>query len=332
MRSDDVLISGRTRQEHLENVETVLEVLCRNGARLKRSKCSFMVPEVIYLGFKINCDGVSPVDEKKTPIIQAPPPTTVTQLKSFLGMVNYYHRHLPNIAHILEPLHVLLRKGNKWDWGERQQKSFMEVKEALCSAELLVHDPEKPVVLHTDASPYGIGAVLSHILPDQSERPIAYHSKVLSPAERNYAQIEREGLAIVDAVKKFHQYLYGRKFYIVTDHQPLLGLLSESKPITMMSAARIQRWAVFLSGYEYILKYRPGDKNGNADCMSRLPTNGNDNQPDFMNYAPIMMMELSDSSINADLVKSHKRRDPILSNQVYIYRVSQNKVSPFEQV
>ena len=112
----------------------------------------------------------------------------------------------------------------------------------LCSATLLVHnDPENSLILHCDASPYGLGSVLAHTMQDGTERPIAYDSRTLSAPERNYSQIEKERLAVIYSEKKFHQYLFGRHVTIVTDHIPLLGLLSETTPIPVMAAARIQR-------------------------------------------------------------------------------------------
>ena len=231
-----------------------------------------MAPEVTYLGFRINKEGITPIPERIQDLLKAPIPKDVTQVKSFLGMLNYYHRHLPNLAETLEPLHRLLRKNEKWVWGNEQTKAFEKVKEMLCSKNLLIHyDPNKPIVLSCDASPYGIGAVLAHVMPDGSERPIAYTSRTLASAERNYAQIEKEGLAIVYAVKKFHQYIFGRHCTIITDHKPLLGLFAENKAIPPMAAARIQRWAIILSAYDYTLLYKPGTNNTNADCLSRLP-------------------------------------------------------------
>ena len=231
-----------------------------------------MAPEVTYIGFKVSKDGVAPVNEKTDAIIKAPTPKDVTQVKSFLGMVNYYHRHLPNLADTLEPLHKLLRKPGSWHWGRPQQVAFEETKSLLSSADLLVHyDPNRKLILSCDASPYGLGAVLSNVMDDGSERPVAFASRSMSATERNYAQIEAEGLAVVFAVKKFHQYLYGHQFAILTDHKPLLGLLDESHAIPSMTAARIQRWALLLAGYSYTLRYRPGKGNANADCMSRLP-------------------------------------------------------------
>ena len=129
-------------------------------------------------------------------------------------------------------------------------------------------------VIHREscnASPYGIGAVIYHVMDDGSEKSKAYSSRSLAAAERNYAQIEKEGLAIVYGIKKFHHYLYERQFQIVSDHRPLQHLFNETKAIPTMASARIQRWALTLSAYNYNIQYRPGKQVTNADLLSRLP-------------------------------------------------------------
>jgi len=252
VRVDDILVTGENDEEHLDNLGKVLQVLEENGLRLKREKCKFFMEEVDFLGYRISAEGVKPIQDKIKSILDAPAPQNESQVKSFLGMIQYYHRHLPHLASELEPLHRLLRKGVKWSWGETQERAFKAAKAMLTAENLLIHyDPNLPIVVHTDASPYGLGGVLSHLTNDGSERPVAYVSRTLSVHERNYAHIEKEGLAVVYTVKKFHQYLYGRSFDVFTDHKPLLGLLGEHKPISETAAARIQRWALLLSAYDY---------------------------------------------------------------------------------
>ena len=137
---------------------------------------------------------------------------------------------------------------------------------------LLVHyDITLPIKLACDALAYGVGAVISHVIPDSSERPVAYASRSLSSAEKNYSQMEREALGIIFGVKKFHKFLYGRSFTLVTDHKPLVTILSPTSPIPTLAAARLQRWALSLSAYRYTVQFRPTAKHGNADGLSRLP-------------------------------------------------------------
>ena len=132
------------------------------------------------------------------------------------------------------------------------------------------YDPSLKLTLACDTSDYGLGAVLSHKLADGSKRPIGYASCTLSPSEHNYTQLEKEGLSCIFGIKKFHDYLFGREFELVTDHKPLLGLLKEDRPVSPQASARIKRWSLFLSSYEYTLSFRRTGAHANADALSCL--------------------------------------------------------------
>lgn len=148
----------------------------------------------------------------------------------------------------------------------------MWAKELLSSDQVLVHyDPSKPLTLSVDAGPHGIGAVLSHRVEDGSEKSIEYASRTRSVAQRNFAEIEKEGLAIDFGIKRFNLYLYGRKFTLFTDHEPLMRIFGPKSGIPPLAAARLQRWAVRLSGYDYDIVYKRSEDNGNADFFSRFP-------------------------------------------------------------
>ena len=311
---DDILVTGESETAHLNNLAVVLERLEAAGTRLKREKCSFMIPEVEYLGHSIFAKGIQPVSTKVQAIRDAPRPQDVSQLRSFLGMLNYYGKFLPNLATLLRPLYDLLLSTTTWTWGNSQEQAFRKAKELLSSAPLLTHyDPEKQLVLSCDASPYGVGAVLSHRMEDHSERPIAYASRTLSSAERKYAQLDKEALSIVFGVKHFHQYLYGRKFVIMSDHKPLQYLLGETRGIPPMASARIQRWAVMLSAYHYEICYRPGVDHANADGLSRLPL------PDHVTNVPVpgdvlyLFRTLEGTPIKAAQIRQWTDTDPVLS-------------------
>lgn len=271
-KQDDILIGGDDWQENLEILSEVLGRLAKHNVHLKLPKCEFLKPEVVYLGFRINAEGLHPVQEKVAAVMRAPVPTNVNELRSFLGMVQYYHSFLPGLATTLAPLHNLLKKDTPWEWTAECQHSYEACKQGLTSEALLVHyDLNRSLKLACDASSYGLGAVISHVMDDGQERPIAYASRTLSSSEKNYAQIEREALSIIFGVKKFHQYLYGRKFTLVTDHKPLLSILGPKSAIPTLAASRMQRWAIVLSAYDYEIEYRCSQDHSNCDALSRLP-------------------------------------------------------------
>ena len=184
-----------------------------------------------------------------------------------MGLLSYYSKFLPNLSVTLHPLYRLLRKNTHWKWSRAQQSAFEESKKLLTSDKFLVHfDSACDLSLACDASAYGLGVVLSHKMSDGSDKPIGYASRTLSAAEQNYSQLEKEGLACVFGVKKFHNYLFGRSFELISDHKPLLGLLKEDKAVPTLASARIKRWSLFLS--EYRLVFRNTLEHGNADTLS----------------------------------------------------------------
>ncbi|KAK3733442.1 hypothetical protein QZH41_018625, partial [Actinostola sp. cb2023] len=154
----------------------------------------------------------------------------------------YYGKFLANLSTMLQPLNNLLREGVPWLWKPECQQAFNSAKEQLLSSKVLTHyDVNLPLVLAYDASSYGIGAVISHVMENGEERPIAFASRTLSSNEKHYGQIEKEALSLVYGVKKFHQYLYGRKFIMETDHKPLLTILGPKNTVPTLAAARLQR-------------------------------------------------------------------------------------------
>ena len=209
---------------------------------MKRAKCNFIQGSVQYLGHSVDAEGLHTTLGKLEAVVKAPEPKNVQELRSFLGMLNYYRKFIPNISTIIHPLNRLLQHGHPCKWSEECKRAFQQAKETLTSSRLLVHyDPLLPLLLTADAFAYGLGAVISHIMPDGAERPIAYASRTLAPSERNYAQLEKEALALIFGIKKFHQYLHGRKFTLITDHKPLMAILGSKKRIPPLAAAGLQR-------------------------------------------------------------------------------------------
>ena len=193
-------------------------------------------------------------------------------------------------------------------------QAFQRSKEFLKSSRLLVHfDSPRKLTLACDASKHGVGAVLSHRMDDGSEHPIEFASRTLSNAERNYSNLEREALALVFGVKKFHQYIYGRHFSLVTDHKPLESLFNEKKATQPMAAGRIQRWALTLASYNYSIEYKPGPEQANADALSRSPLPVSRSTIRLPAETVFAMELLNSTPVRVIEIRTGTRRDPILS-------------------
>ena len=186
----------------------------------------------------------------------------------------------------------------------------------MSSIAVLVHyDDRRPLRLACDASSYGLGAVLSHVFTDE-ERPIAFASRILNKAERNYSQIEKEALALIFGVKRFHKYLFGRRFTLVTDHKPLLSILGATSEVPSMAAARMQRWGIFLSAYQYDVEYKRSKEHSNADGLSRLPIKEDQEEEDTAQLFRVSFVDAL--PITAEEIAVETSKDRQLS-QVYSY-------------
>ncbi|XP_055590304.1 uncharacterized protein K02A2.6-like [Uranotaenia lowii] len=269
---DDVIITGCTKAEHDDRLEQVLKKFREFGLRLKEEKCQFFAESVKYLGHIIDRTGIRPDPEKALAISNMPAPTDVATLRSFLGAVNYYGKFIPHMRNLRYPLDNLLKSSNThFEWTEQCQKSFDSFKTILLSDLALTHyDPHLPVIVSADASNFGIGACIQHVFPDGTRKAIYHVSRALSSAEQNYGQIEKEGLALIFAVTRFHRFIYGRHFKLETDHKPLLSIFGSKKGVPVYAANRLQRWAVTLLAYDFEILYVRTTDFGNADLLSRL--------------------------------------------------------------
>lgn len=290
---DDIIVYARTEGELIEKVRALLAIFAENGLRLKKEKCVFRTMSLDFLGHRVTADGISPLKDKVEPIKRAPYPRNKKELQATLGMIGFYQPFLPDKATIAEPLHRLLDKDRRWSFDKEHREAVDKLKDLLTSDKVLVHySLQRPVAIVADASPYGCGGVLFHIMEDGTERPVAFYSRTLSKAERNYSQLDREAVAIVSTVKKFHDFLYGREFKIFNDHRPLLGILGKGPCPAVISPTMLRR-RIFLSAYDAELVYRPAAKMGNADFLSRSPLE--DERVNFIDHrmeTPVLGKEL----------------------------------------
>ena len=319
---DDILMSGRDSKELNETTEAVLRRLSEVGLVVKKEKCAWNQSSITFLGHTISEKGVSPVPAKLDAIIKMKQPTNPSELKTFLGIVNYYRKFLRDPATVLDPLHQLLKKEVPWQWNNEHETAFKDVKTMLSSWKVLTpFDPQKPLVLTADASPVGIGAVLSH-QTDDGEKPIGFVSRALNSAERNYSQTEREALAIIFGVLRFQNYLYGHKFTIETDHRPLLGLFGKGYATSKIAAGRISRWCVFLNQFEYTMIYKEGTKILHADTLSRFPVSPPPSQSPLPSETINLINTFGCSPVTFKDIAEETKKDKLLMEIMHYIRTS----------
>ncbi|XP_065095800.1 uncharacterized protein K02A2.6-like [Ochlerotatus camptorhynchus] len=268
---DDVVVGGKDTEEHWTNLRAVLERIQEFGFTIRPEKCTFAQPQIKYLGYLLDRNGLRPDPAKIQAITDMAPPTDVSGVRSFLGAVNYYGKFVHRMRTLRFPLDELLKAGTEFRWTTQCQQAFMRFKEILASDLLLTHyNPNLDIVVSADASSVGVGATISHKFPDGTMKVVQHASRALTPAERNYSQPDREGLAIIFAVTKFHRMLFGRRFHLQTDHAPLLRIFGSKKGIPVYTSNRLQRWALTLILYDFTIEHVPTAKFGNADVLSRL--------------------------------------------------------------
>ena len=296
---DDIIVFGKTVEEHVYRLEAVIQRLTEHGFKLKASKCKLLQTRVKYLGHILSADGIGTDPDKTESIRNWPTPQNVKELRSFLGLASYYRKFIPNLSKMASPLHELLggpkrRRGKSkfspppvappWVWSKRHSEAFQQIKDHLVSPPVLQYaDFSKPFILHTDASTQGLGAALYQLDEEGRERVIAYGSRTLNSSERNCPAHKLEFLALKWAVtEKFHDFLYGNKVHAVTDNNPLTYVLTTAK----LDAAG-HRWLAALANYDLTLTYRSGRMNIDADALSRRPPSESPNPPRESGKAPI---------------------------------------------
>ncbi|CAH8288100.1 unnamed protein product [Schistosoma rodhaini] len=323
---DDVLIVGSTADELHSRTYLVLQRLQDNGFRLRSEKCQFFLRSVKYLGFIFDASGRHPDPQNTHAIQQMPAPTDVSSLRSFLGMVSYYSAFLPSLHEVRYPLNHLLEKNATWNWSTQCESAFSKLKAMLSSKLLLTHyNPKLPIVVAADASTHGLGAVLLHVFPDGSEKAVMHASRTLTAAEKRYGQIEKEALALIFAVRRFHKFIYGRRFTLLTDHKPLLSIFGSKKGIPVHSANRLQRWALALLSYDFDIQYRRSEDFGQADALSRLISKHSTTDEDTLiatiateddSGATLLANAVRAMPVTAENVREATRNDPIIREAI----------------
>ena len=269
---DDLIVFSESLEDHLNDLGKVFEILKENGLKLNLEKCNFFKDKVELLGHTVSTEGISPLPSKIKVIAEWLPPTTVTQLQSFLGAIGYYRKFIYNFATIAKPLFKLLKKNVEYKWGKSENNSFEELKQRMITAPILIMpDFNKQFIIRTDASYDGIGGVLLQKDEENRERPIHYISRSLKPPELNYGITDLEGTAAAYCTKKFKAYIGGNPYntLLYTDHKPLVGLFKNKET----NNARQARWVILLSMLKVEVIYEPGKKNVVADALSRLKVN-----------------------------------------------------------
>lgn len=261
---DDIIIISEDFDQHLDILQKIFDRLATANLTLSRDKCQFCRSELRYLGYIVDKQGLRVDPDKVSAILNIPTPHTVSELRRFLGMASWYRRFIQDFSTLSSPLTDLLRKNRKWQWTENCQQAFQRLKECLVSAPILTcPDFEQPFVVQTDASAYGLGAVLTQTHQGK-EQVICFLSRSLTKQERNYSTTERECLAVIWALEKLRPYLEGTRFTVITDHHSLLWLNNLKDP-----AGRLCRWAVRLQQHDFDIIHRKGKDHLVPDCLSR---------------------------------------------------------------
>lgn len=267
---DDLIVFGHSLQNHNQNLLKVLHRLRKVNLKLNPIKCEFLKKEILYLGHIISDKGISPDPEKISAISKYPVPKNSDEAKRFVALTNYYRKFIRNFAAIAQPLNDLSRKGKVFQWNEDCEKAFQTLRTVLQKAPILQYpdfSESNEFILRTDASGFALGSVLSN----SNDHPIAYASRSLNSAEKNYCTIEKELLAIIWSVKHFRPYLFGRKFKILTDHRPLIYLFNMTNP-----SSRLTKFRLILEEYDFSVHYVKGSENVTADALSRIKLESED--------------------------------------------------------
>ena len=310
---DDILIGGSTQEEHDSRLQQVLTRLKEAGVTLN-DKCRFNQNKIKFLGHVITNEGIYIDPQNKRAIHEFPAPQSVTELRRFLGMRNHTSKFIANVAEKTEPLRELLKNSNAWMWGESQKSAFETLKKDLTEAPVLTHyDANRYTKVTTDASKYGLGAVL-YQKEGENWKPVFYASRSLTPTEQRYPQVEKEALGVTWGCERFSDYVIGlKKFQIETDHKPLLALL-QTKRLDELTP-RIQRFRMRLMRYTYTVQYTKGKDLHTADALSRAPLEIEKNEEENKDHLSEKEVDLFVNWVMESLPASTNKQEEISMKQ-----------------
>ena len=297
---DDIVVYGKDVADHDEKLRKVLHTLKHRGLTLNKAKCIFRINRTEFMGHLLSERGIGLTESRVKALQEARAPNDSAEVRSFLGLVNFSGRFISDLATKAEPLRRLTQKNVPFKWEKDQGKTFQELKNSLTDVDTLAYfNSALKTKVIADASPVGLGTVLLQEQGEGAWRAVCYTSKSLSAVERRYSHTEKEALALVWSVERFHVYLLGREFELVTDHKPLEVIYSpKSKP-----SARSERWVLRLQPYHFTVTYKPGKENI-ADTLSRLLQKGEgEDFDDTVNYVNFITVKPVPKAMSAEEIE-----------------------------
>ena len=291
--ADDLLIHGVDEAEHDRHLRGLLDRCVRKNISLSRKKCLFRVPEVEFVGHLLTQEGLKPDPKKVEAVVNMPKPTDALGIQRLQGTVGYLGKFLPNLSAAFEPLRKLSYMDAEWQWSKEQDDALEEVKKLVTEAPVLAYyDEKKELTVECDASSKGLGAALL-----QDGKPLYYASRALTPTEQRYAQIEKECLAICFSLERFHQYTYGRKVTVLSDHKPLESIVR--KPL-YKAPPRLQKMMMRLLKYDIDIKYKKGKDMHLSDMLSRafLDGSGDEINLDWSEVNAVKALPISEERLS----------------------------------
>ena len=304
---DNILIQGSTLSECVQRTLLVLGRLDKHNVRINLNKCQWFVEEFEFLGFVIRHGVRAQAPSITAAVMEFPTPKNSKPVHSFLGLLTFYHNFIPMCSTVTKPLRNLLKTNVPFSLTSECQEAFIKCKSLLVSNDLLVlYDPDLPIVVYCDV---GVGAVLCHTVIVNGkpvDKPVMYASSSLTDTQQRYAQIDREGLAVIFAVSKFHKFLWGRQFTLVTDNYAIHRIFHSNKGLPVRTGHRLQHWAAILQAYNYVLVHRKCEFLRAADALSRLPTS-------VLIDDVLHVKILSPLPLTAEVIAAETVKDPILS-------------------